>query len=447
MGLRSDEALALREKSNIWLNCSWAGHTYVSINYNRPPFDDIRVRQALSYATPYREVIERGFLGLARPWRSPLSVFDAWYSDEHWTFHTNVSRARELLIEAGYSDGLTLNLYVPLRSDLIRVGELLRAAYALIGVMVELRDMSMVQPGWHPTFYLRAECGHNVNEPVYDIAHDHVLVKPLVNEGAVPEYVDTWFGAYPGSREFEGMYRAILLAPSDAERHWHCEQMQAAVVAAAPIIFLAENLQISAGNSAAPPQLRDFRNRVVQALHYQNANTSYCRYVMRLWPSSSSLPERGLQVHLSCGKYEVNTITDGFPGRSTRHGGLGWCTVTLLRSEDHVVVVDTGTMSMRPVILQRLEALGVDPDDVTDLLLTHSHHDHSINWVAFRNARVVIGRTELAWSLEQQAGRTMVPELYMQALRDSARLHPTTDGQEVAPGIFSRATPGHTPGI
>jgi ABC-type transport system substrate-binding protein len=275
VGLRSDEALALREKSNIWLNCSWAGHTYVSMNYNRPPFDDIRVRQALSYATPYREVIERGFLGLARPWRSPLSVFDAWYSDEHWTFHTNVSRARELLIEAGYSDGLTLNLYVPLRSDLIRVGELLRAAYALIGVMVELRDMSMVQPGWHPTFYLRAECGHNVNEPVYDIAHDHVLVKPLVNEGAVPEYVDTWFGAYPGSREFEGMYRAILLAPSDAERHWHCEQMQAAVVAAAPIIFLAENLQISAGNSAAPPQLRDFRNRVVQALHYQNANTSY----------------------------------------------------------------------------------------------------------------------------------------------------------------------------
>lgn len=151
-------------------------------------------------------------------------------------------------------------------------------------------------------------------------------------------------------------------------------------------------------------------------------------------------------MHLSCGKYEVNTITDGFPGRSTRHGGLGWCTVTLLRSEDHVVVVDTGTMSMRPVILQRLEALGVDPNDVTDLLLTHSHHDHSINWVAFRNARVVIGRTELAWSLEQQAGRTMVPELYMQALRDSARLHPTTDGQEVAPGIFSRATPGHTPG-
>ena len=29
--------------------------------------------------------------------------------------------------------------------------------------------------------------------------------------------------------------------------------------------------------------------------------------------------------------------------------------------------------------------------DVTDLLLTHAHHDHMVNWTMFGEARIVIG--------------------------------------------------------
>lgn len=41
------------------------------------------------------------------------------------------------------------------------------------------------------------------------------------------------------------------------------------------------------------------------------------------------------------------------------------------------------------------------PTDVTDLLLTHSHHDRSVNWTLFRHARILVGAHERAWSVNE----------------------------------------------
>jgi N-acyl homoserine lactone hydrolase len=57
---------------------------------------------------------------------------------------------------------------------------------------------------------------------------------------------------------------------------------------------------------------------------------------------------------------------------------------------------------------------------VTDLLLTHSHHDHSVNWTLFRHARILIGAHELAWSVNEPWGETPMPELYLQRTWDLA---------------------------
>ena len=76
----------------------------------------------------------------------------------------------------------------------------------------------------------------------------------------------------------------------------------------------------------------------------------------------------------------------------------------LLRGHGRVALIDTGSFGMRPLLRPRLTARGLEPKDVTDLLLTHSHHDHSVNWPLFRHARIVIGARELAWSLEQPWG-------------------------------------------
>jgi N-acyl homoserine lactone hydrolase len=99
------------------------------------------------------------------------------------------------------------------------------------------------------------------------------------------------------------------------------------------------------------------------------------------------------------------------------------------------VVVDTGGFSMRTMLLKRFAERGLKPAEVTDLLLTHSHHDHSVNYPMFCNARIVIGAHELDWSLTVPWGETPVPEFYMRELKNYPKLHTAKEGEEVFPGI------------
>lgn len=146
------------------------------------------------------------------------------------------------------------------------------------------------------------------------------------------------------------------------------------------------------------------------------------------------------------GQYRIDIIVHGFPGKSVCHGPLGFSTIALIRYQERTGLVDVGGFGQRLLLLDRLDELGLQPADVTDVLLSHSHYDHAINWVAFDNARIVIGKDEMKWALEQPAGRTYVPELYVQALQRSPRLDAVSDRAEVFPGITAHATPGHTPG-
>ncbi|AOB31343.1 metallo-beta-lactamase [Bordetella sp. H567] len=144
--------------------------------------------------------------------------------------------------------------------------------------------------------------------------------------------------------------------------------------------------------------------------------------------------------------YALDLLVVGFPGKSVCHGGMGWSTIALLRGHGRVALIDTGPMGMRKVLIERLRAHGHAPADVTDVLLTHSHHDHTINWVLFPNARIAIGARELAWSLEQPWGETPVPELYMRELASSPRVDRLADGAQALPHLRAHAAPGHTPG-
>jgi N-acyl homoserine lactone hydrolase len=144
--------------------------------------------------------------------------------------------------------------------------------------------------------------------------------------------------------------------------------------------------------------------------------------------------------------WQIDIIVQGYPGKSVCHGGLGWSTIALLRGHGKVVLIDVGSFSQRQPIIDRLKAHGLAPADVTDVLLTHSHWDHSINWVMFPTARVVIGAEELAWSLAEPWGTTPVPELYVRELATSAQTDRVQTGDEVLPGITAHNAPGHTPG-
>ncbi|MGH7058585.1 MAG: MBL fold metallo-hydrolase, partial [Acetobacteraceae bacterium] len=84
---------------------------------------------------------------------------------------------------------------------------------------------------------------------------------------------------------------------------------------------------------------------------------------------------------MRAGSYELDIVVQGYPGKSVCHGGLGWSTIALLRGEGRVALIDVGSFAQRGLIRQQLKARHLAPEQVTDVILTHAHWDHSVNWV------------------------------------------------------------------
>lgn len=144
--------------------------------------------------------------------------------------------------------------------------------------------------------------------------------------------------------------------------------------------------------------------------------------------------------------YQLDILVQGYPGKAVCHGGLGWSTIVLLRGNGRVALIDVGTFGHRTNLIAGLARHGLQPEDVTDVILTHSHHDHSINFVLFPQAVVWIGGYELDWSVQEPWGRTPVPELYVRELAASPQVKRIAAGDTPIPGLVAYDAPGHTPG-
>ena len=143
---------------------------------------------------------------------------------------------------------------------------------------------------------------------------------------------------------------------------------------------------------------------------------------------------------------QVDVLIQGFPGKAVCHGGLGWSTVSLIRGQGRVILLDVGAFGVRRELERQLRAHGVAPAEVTDVVLTHAHYDHAVNFTLFPSATVWIGAAELAWAAAQPPGFDPLPELYVRELMRSPNVHRIEAGEEFLPGLAAIAAPGHTPG-
>jgi glyoxylase-like metal-dependent hydrolase (beta-lactamase superfamily II) len=83
----------------------------------------------------------------------------------------------------------------------------------------------------------------------------------------------------------------------------------------------------------------------------------------------------------------VDVLVEGYARRGEGAASVAG-TVSLVRSGDLVAVVDPGMVADRAMILDPLAALGVAPGDVTDVVLSHHHPDHTVNVALFPAATV-----------------------------------------------------------
>jgi len=144
--------------------------------------------------------------------------------------------------------------------------------------------------------------------------------------------------------------------------------------------------------------------------------------------------------------YSLDILIQGFPGRAVCHGGLGWSTIALIRGNGRIALLDVGAFGVGRELRAQLAEHGVSPEAVTDVILTHAHYDHAVNFTLFPNASVAIGDDELNWAAAQPPGFNPLPELYVRELVSLPRLRRLSAGEIVLPGLVAAAAPGHTPG-
>ena len=87
------------------------------------------------------------------------------------------------------------------------------------------------------------------------------------------------------------------------------------------------------------------------------------------------------------GSAEVHVLHQGYAGRDGDDERVSG-TVTLIIDGDAVIVVDPGMVADRGALLAALTARGPRPEDVTDVVFSHHHPDHTVNAALFQNAKV-----------------------------------------------------------
>ncbi|HXX39993.1 MAG TPA: glutathione ABC transporter substrate-binding protein [bacterium] len=134
---------AVSKASGVTVQKRWSIYAnWVSMNCQHAPFQDVRVRQAMNYAIDKNAIVNVVERGYARPLDAPDTPGVAGYSPVQsggWPY--DVTKAKELLSEAGFAKGFETTLWSGNQTDQLRLGEAMQQMLAKVGVTLRLDPM------------------------------------------------------------------------------------------------------------------------------------------------------------------------------------------------------------------------------------------------------------------------------------------------------------------
>lgn len=140
-GLSGEQASQLKGQSGVKISQAPSGNIQImAINNARKPFNDVRVRQALSLAINRQAVVQGAWFGYATPVGTFLPPNSPYYVAQPTPY--DPAKARKLLAEAGYPNGFASTIDLPsLYPVHVQTGQIIAAELAKIGVQLKLNEV------------------------------------------------------------------------------------------------------------------------------------------------------------------------------------------------------------------------------------------------------------------------------------------------------------------
>jgi len=251
------ENLALIEREDRFqiIRGTSEGEMIVAINNKAKPFDDIRVRRAISHAINRQTVIDAALFGNGTPIGSHFPPHHRAYIDLTGLYPYNPARARELLAQAGYRDGFSTTLTLPPPSYARRSGEVIAAQLSAIGVEVKIKNIEWAQ--WLDQVFT------NKTYELTIVSHTEPIdIDIYARDGYYFQYANA---------EFNAIIKALRHENDDLRRDNLLKQAQEKIAHDAVNIFLAQSPKIAVWSSDvsgvwadAPVQANDLTKAAIK---------------------------------------------------------------------------------------------------------------------------------------------------------------------------------------
>ncbi|QPM91559.1 ABC transporter substrate-binding protein [Pseudooceanicola algae] len=232
------------------MQVSDAGHeaigplNWIAFNMGKPPFDDVRVRQAIGFGIDKRYILDQMMAGLARDALGPIAPGSPFADAGIEPYTYDPVRAADLLDAAGYpvgADGLRFTA----RMDFIpgvpeqgrNVAEYMKSQLAPLGIALELRSAPDF-PTWAQRiathdFDITQDNVFNWGDPVIGVHRTYLSSN--IREGVIWSNTQRYSDA-----EVDDLLARAATEPDPEERAALYARFQHIVVEEAPILFINE---------------------------------------------------------------------------------------------------------------------------------------------------------------------------------------------------------------
>jgi len=205
---------------------------FIILNTSKPPLNDVKVRQALNYATDKDAIIKNVHFGQATFMNSPIPQGTYW--DKSLAgYPYDIEKAKALMAQSSGSKGFTMDMQVRSgNTNFANIAVIVKEAWAKLGVTVNIQtlDTAVVRTNYRAGDYMSTPSAwtNDMNDPTE-------IVNYAMRGGASPFAYWTRYN----NPDLNGKIDKADLEQDVAKRQADYSEIQKIYLDAAPLVFIA----------------------------------------------------------------------------------------------------------------------------------------------------------------------------------------------------------------